>query len=73
MATSALVRGRVTAFDEERGYGTVEGEDGAPVFFHCTRISDGTRTVDVGADVVFTVVPGAPGRWEAGAVVKLGR
>jgi cold shock CspA family protein len=71
MAGRAPHRGRVTAFDEERGYGTVEGEDGRALFFHCTGIADGSRTVAVGADVVYLVVAGAPGRWEAAGIVKL--
>jgi cold shock CspA family protein len=61
----------VTAFDEPRGLGTVRGEDGAELPFHCTRIADGTRSVAVGAEVAYVVVPGAPGRWEASGLVKL--
>ncbi len=60
--------GTVVAFDEEKGYGTVRGEDGVEHFFHCTAISDGSRTIDVGAAVTFDVVAGHLGRWEASAV-----
>lgn len=60
--------GRVVAFDEHRGLGTVEGDDGRPLDFHCTQIADRTRSVPVGATVRYVVVPGALGRWEAAAV-----
>ncbi len=63
--------GVVDAFDEHVGLGTVRGEDGRTWPFHCTRITDGSRSVDVGAAVVFEVGPGGPGRWEAVAVLKL--
>jgi cold shock CspA family protein len=66
-----LGRGTVAAFDDEVGLGTVQGEDGRTWQFHCTRISDGTRTIAPGAPVVFEVGPGGPGRWEATAVVKV--
>ena len=57
--------GTVDTFDEAKGFGTVEGEDGSSLFFHCTQIADGTRTIDVGAQVVFDVVAGHRGQWEA--------
>jgi CspA family cold shock protein len=56
------------AFDDHKGYGYVEGEDGRRLFFHCTAIADGSRTIPVGADVLFDVVPGHLGRWEAGTL-----
>lgn len=62
----------VEAFDEHKGYGTIRAEDGTEVFFHCTRIADGSRTVEVGATVTFELVPGHGGRWEAAAVTKMG-
>jgi CspA family cold shock protein len=58
-------RGVVATFDDHRGYGTVRADDGTDLFFHCTAIADGTRTIDEGARVVFDVVPGRLGRWEA--------
>ena len=55
------------AFDEEKGYGSVRADDpeGRELFFHCTQIADGSRTIDVGADIEYEVVPGRRGRWEA--------
>ena len=39
--------------------------DGRDLFFHCTQIADGTRTIPVGVNVEFEVAPGHNGRWEA--------
>ena len=71
MASNVARRGRVLTFDGARGLGTVQDEDGRSWPFHCTRIADGSRAIDPGAHVVFDVVPGAPGRWEATGLVKL--
>jgi cold shock CspA family protein len=57
--------GRVTAFDARRGLGTVAGEDGVSYGFHATAITDGSRRIEVGTSVVFTVAPGQRGRYEA--------
>jgi cold shock CspA family protein len=65
VATKALSRGTVTMFDEPAGLGEVTDVDGAVHPFHCTAISDGTRTIAVGVAVTFAVVPGRSGRWEA--------
>jgi cold shock CspA family protein len=59
------MRGTVVAFDEPGGLGVVRGADGADYPFHCTQIADGTRTVAEGTAVIFGVVPGHRGRWEA--------
>ncbi|MCD9623169.1 cold-shock protein [Rhabdothermincola salaria] len=58
-------RGTVRSFDDPRGIGVVLGPDGTELAFHCTAIADGTRTIAEGTDVVFRVVPGRRGRWEA--------
>ena len=47
-------RGTVTAFDEYVGLGVATGEDGIDYPFHCVEIADGSRTIEVGADVTFT-------------------
>ena len=57
--------GTVVDFDEHRGSGTVRSADGTELFFHCTQIADGTRTIAVGTTVSFRVVAGRLGRWEA--------
>ena len=63
--------GTVVEFDEFRGLGTVEADDGTRYPFHCTQLADGTRRVDVGAPVRFGVRPGGLGRWEAGGIEKV--
>ncbi|HEX2042705.1 MAG TPA: cold shock domain-containing protein [Acidimicrobiales bacterium] len=57
--------GTVAAFDEHKGVGTVQADDGRELPFHCTSIADGSRTIEVGARVSFAVVAGHRGRWEA--------
>jgi len=59
------LNGTVAEFDEAKGYGTVRAADGQELFFHCTQIADGTRTIPVGVSVAFDVVPGRNGQWEA--------
>jgi len=39
--------------------------------FHCTALTDGTRTIAVGTAVVFILVPGHLGRMEATAISPL--
>lgn len=63
--------GVVCEFDEHRGYGTVRASDGRQLFFHCTAIADGSRTVAVGVRVAFSVRAGHLGRWEAVDVEQL--
>ena len=60
--------GTVIEFDEPRGLGVIEGDDGERYPFHCTRIADGTRTIPTGARVEFSVMAGPAGRWEADAI-----
>jgi cold shock CspA family protein len=61
-------RGVVTAFDEHRGLGEITAADGVVYRFHCVAIADGTRTIAVGTEVEFEVVPGHLGRWEAAGI-----
>jgi CspA family cold shock protein len=61
------MRGRVVEFDEDRGLGLIAAGE-ATYSFHCTQIADGSRSVDVGADVSFEVRAGHLGRWEATAI-----
>jgi cold shock CspA family protein len=64
------MRGKVTAFDERRGLGTVTADDGTTYGFHATRIAGGLRTIAVGAAVTFEIVPGNLGRYEAAAITR---
>lgn len=47
--------GTVTAFDHDRGLGTITGDGGARFEFHCVSIDNGSRTIDAGARVRFTI------------------
>jgi cold shock CspA family protein len=67
---TARPRGRVRTFDERRGLGEIESDDGATIPFHCTAIANGTRRIAQGTAVEFDVVAGLPGRWEAAAIEK---
>ena len=73
MAEPAPVLGQVVAFDAERGLGLIRGDNGAELSFHATRLSDGSRSAEVGTRVAYVVGPGPrPGSWEATVVVKTG-
>jgi CspA family cold shock protein len=67
-AGAGTATGTVTEFDDPKGWGTVTAADGAELFFHCSAIADGTRSIEVGTAVTFAVVPGNLGRWEAAAI-----
>jgi cold shock CspA family protein len=59
-------RGRIVAFDEPVGLGTlVDDADGTEHPFHCTAIGDGTRDIAVGVAVVFRLAASRHGRTEA--------
>jgi cold shock CspA family protein len=70
VSDSATIGGRVATFDEHRGLGEIEGDDGVTYPFHCTVLVDGSRTISVGAAVDFEVTPGHLGRWEAASIKK---
>jgi cold shock CspA family protein len=65
------VKGVVTQFDERRGLGEIQTSDGVAYPFHCTRIADGSRTIEARTTVEFEVVPGNLGRWEAAAITPI--
>lgn len=65
-----MTTGTVTEFDDPKGWGTVTADDGRELFFHCSRIADGTRFIEVGTAVTFEVRPGNRGRWEATGIVR---
>ncbi len=58
--------GVVADFDSAAGLGTVAAHGTGRIWmFHCTTITDGTRTIEAGTEVAFVVRAGGPGRWEA--------
>jgi len=60
--------GTVAEYDDHAGCGWVEADDGRRLWFHCTQIADGSRHLNSGTHVRFSIFAGQRGRWEAGAV-----
>jgi CspA family cold shock protein len=57
-----MANGTVKWFNEKKGYGFIEQEDGPDVFVHHTGInSTGFRTLNEGDRVTFTVEQGKKG------------
>ena len=48
--------GRVSDFDEHVGLGHVTAESGSVHLFHCVEIADGSRSIEVGAEVEFDLL-----------------
>lgn len=68
MLAPGLLRTRagvVSAFDVAVGIGEVEEEDGARTSFHCSAIWGGSRVIEVGTPVRFSVAATHGGRLQA--------
>ena len=63
--------GTVVSFDDSRGIGTIETGPDRKVPFHCSAITDGSRTIEVGAVVAVRIVAGRLGVLEARSVRPL--
>ncbi|MFA5882270.1 MAG: hypothetical protein WDA60_00270 [Acidimicrobiia bacterium] len=72
MHDGATHTGSVEAYDPARGWGTIVGDDGERLGFHCTQIVDGSRAIPVGAAVRYARIPAHLGKWEAGTVTTVG-
>ena len=59
-------------YDDHKGYGWLDTGDGERLFFHCTAIADGSRTIPVGIEVSYEPVTDPRGKPEAAAVRPLG-
>lgn len=53
--------GKVRFFDEEKGYGFIESDEGSQVFLHVSALPAGTLTIRKGARVEFSMVDGKKG------------
>lgn len=71
MASRPVLHGTVTSFSEADGLGEVTADGGGVHPFHCTAVSDGSRTVAVGTRVAFALVVAHHGRVEARPVTPL--
>ncbi len=59
---SEQIEGRVKWFNEAKGYGFIERDDGPDVFVHYSAISgEGFRTLGEGEGVQFDIVQGPKG------------
>ncbi|TQR13316.1 cold shock domain-containing protein [Psychrobacillus soli] len=65
-----MQQGKVKWFNNEKGYGFIEYNDGEDVFVHFTGIQgDGFRALEEGQDVMFEIVEGNRGP-QAANVIK---
>lgn len=65
------VLGSVKWFNQEKGYGFIEREDGGDVFVHFSAIQEeGFKTLNEGQKVEFDIVEGARGP-QAANVIKI--
>lgn len=63
--------GKVKWFNQEKGFGFIEREDGSDVFVHFSAIQEeGFKTLAEGQEVEFEIVEGPKGP-QAANVVKL--
>lgn len=65
------LRGRVAEYDDHKGYGYLEVGGGGRLFFHCTAIADGSRTIREGVEVEYEAVTDPRGKPEAADVRPL--
>jgi CspA family cold shock protein len=66
-----MAKGTVKWFDENKGFGFIEQEDGPDVFVHYSDITgDGFKTLNEGDEVEFEIIEGDKGP-KATNVVKI--
>ena len=57
-----MARGRVKWFNENKGFGFIEQEDGADVFVHFSAIQqEGFKTLNEGEELEFDITEGEKG------------
>lgn len=66
----ATITGRVKWFDEKKGFGFIEGQDGKDVFVHFRAIKgDGFKSLSDGQEVEFEVEQGQKGPQAVNVVI----
>jgi cold shock CspA family protein len=65
------VLGTVHSFDEARGIGLIDSDDGETFSFHCVDIDDGTRTISSGTRVRAVRSVGRLGHDEMTRIAKI--
>ncbi|MEN9748493.1 MAG: hypothetical protein RLZZ603_1185 [Actinomycetota bacterium] len=53
--------GKVRFFDDEKGYGFIESDEGQQVFLHASNLPEGATTIKKGARVEFSIADGRRG------------
>lgn len=58
-----MSKGKVKWFDEKKGFGFIEGENGTDTFVHYSAVvGEGFKTLKEGQEVQFEVVDGQKGK-----------
>lgn len=70
--TLAPRHGVVETYDSPAGLGVILEASGERHPFHCTQIADGSREIDPGSAVVFSLGPGHLGLFEAVGIEAVG-
>jgi len=66
-----MFKGKVKWFNDKKGYGFIEREEGGDVFVHYTAIqSKGFRTLIEGQEVEFEIVDGEKGPQASSVIAK---
>lgn len=66
-----MAKGKIKWFDDKKGFGFIEQEEGEDVFVHFSAITgEGYKSLTEGAEVQFDIVEGNKGPYAAN-VVKL--
>jgi len=66
-----MLKGRVKWFNDAKGYGFIEREEGADVFVHYSAIqAKGFRTLTEGQEVEFEIVEGEKGLQASTVITK---